>query len=328
MSLIADDLLEVELKSELELLENDDTNNYDPDIDICDIFSSNEGDYKLFELPDHHTTDNEEDENDNIWQSYFDKMKTEQQNYLNESQNILSKMKQTCTNTLELCVKATIETPKSSPSNPKQPELEIITTQMSDNPQFQPEDIEIEHKEDEEQDIITQDPHIPSHVKASPPLSPHKTQIVTSVNNHEEPSFIQQLVEDNIQTLCNSKSPSPSPSKFKSNENQKTGESGDDYQRELQKLENELREVTQAHEEELQMDTTVSWATLLQESQELYDEYIKTTEKIKRDKERLIIMQCFNGWKSEWDKTKREKLRIIKVIIISCIYLVCYEINA
>ena len=335
MSVVTDDVLNIELQIELELLQTDHTivDKYDDNIDINDIFSSNEGDYKLFELNNeyhHTTTDIDENENDNIWQSYYDKIHIEQEKYLTESQNILSQMKQTCADTLKICDNATKKplSPSISQSNPNQSEFNIIYTEITHDLQSKVNVIKIsQHQDDEEPDIITQDPHIPSHVNIhpNPPLIlPPNTQVITSMDNSKEETFIQRLIEENIQTFCDSLSPSKSSMDNINDTSEKHKEN--DYQKELQKLENELREVTQAHEEELQiMDSNVSWAILLQESKELYDEYMKTTEKIKRDKQRLIMIKCFNTWKNEWYKTGKEKLRLIKVIFLFFRYLFsCY----
>eukprot|EP01083_Nonionella_stella_P006224 18116_1 len=264
----ADDFLEIELQVELDLMCEDDTIQAIDVMEIDDIFSSCEGDYKLFALDASDCTHEDDLENQTIWGSYFDKIAMEQQKYLHQSQNALSEMKQTCADTLKLCTENTIHV------EPEEKQPEVITIEPIMTPQTTPDLLETTDE------IITTNPCIPCYVLSTPPSSPIQCQFTMS------PSITN--------THCQSMN-------------------DDNYNTKLQKLENELKQVTQSHHEEKHSCTSVKWSTLLHQSKELYDEYMETTHTIQRDQDKWTMIKYFSDWKVVTKRNKRHRLHLIKL---------------
>eukprot|EP01084_Bolivina_argentea_P304545 525988_1 len=293
---MSNELLMIELKVDLELLQEDTELQQINDIDIEDIFSSSEGDYKLFELT---TNDILTDENESIWNSYFDKIATKQHQYMNESQHILSEMKQTCADALKTC---NINTTTPIPY-PQKTEHKVIITPLS--PEINTNSSQIQ------EEIITINPCIPCHITESP--NKHRSKSTSSTYSNDNLENIFEYQDNSLTKQDTTKIPTISVPSPTLNVIDNISSNIFDYDTELQKLEHELKEETEAHEQELQTNSTVKWSTLLHESKELYDEYVQTTQNIKRDKEKLILTQNFCVWKVEWERNKREKLRLMKL---------------
>ena len=173
----ASDLLEIELQSELELLasKDEDIGTID-DIQMDDIFSSSsDADYKLFDWNEDALHGN--DENTNIWKSYFDKMSIKEQKYLSESNNVLTQMNRECADTLKIC--------SNHPEAVIVESTGIPTKLLADCIQI-------------EEETITENPCVPSHIISEPhsPPKQHKLQSVAPKNQDENTDVYQTELEN------------------------------------------------------------------------------------------------------------------------------------
>jgi len=310
---MAFDPLDLELQAELELLQEE-TLPLGPDVDVNAIFSSSEADYKLFELPDE-GTDSLDEQNEAVWSSYFGRIQMQQQKYLHDSQHLLTEMKKTCADTVAICESERPPTAPTTDGAAEEHRTETLTATVVAVPRpVAVEPVEVALEEDI---IITFNPCVPSHVISEATPSGHRTagtsNLTPSPQKRERPSpskadasaFLQHLVDDN---LPSDSLDTPSSALLAEETN-----AVDDYQAELEKLEQEMEAATAAHEEEMEADATVKWSAMLQQSKELYDEYLETTRQRKRDQDRLVMVQYFSGWKVKWDSTQKERRRMLRV---------------